>query len=88
MTCYFYILYSPTLDKYYLGHTCDILQERLRRHLSNHKGFTGKTPDWEIVCGEEYPSKVEAYARERQVKSWKTRKEITTSFRNYLLQIL
>ncbi|MGY6522384.1 MAG: GIY-YIG nuclease family protein [Mongoliitalea sp.] len=42
MTCYFYILYSQTLDKYYLGHTCDILEDRLRRHLSNHKGFTGK----------------------------------------------
>jgi len=34
---YFYILYSPTLDNYYLGHTSDI-NGRLRRHNSNHKG--------------------------------------------------
>ncbi|WP_333908728.1 GIY-YIG nuclease family protein [Marinigracilibium pacificum] len=36
-----YILYSRILDKYYVGHTGDLLTERLRKHNSNHKGFTG-----------------------------------------------
>nr|WP_305067255.1 GIY-YIG nuclease family protein [Mangrovivirga halotolerans] len=37
---YCYILYSVKLDKYYVGHTGDELVERLRRHNSNHKGYT------------------------------------------------
>ena len=73
---YFYILYSQQLDKYYIGHTGDILLERLRRHNSNHKGFTGGVSDWQIVYSEEYPTKTEAYARERLVKSWKSRGRI------------
>ena len=63
---YFYILYSDKLDKYYIGHTSD-LQERLRRHNSNHKGFTGKGNDWVVVYTEIYTSKKLAYAREREV---------------------
>ncbi|MCX2745893.1 GIY-YIG nuclease family protein [Mangrovivirga sp. M17] len=40
MKYYCYILYSVKLDKYYVGHTGDELVERLRRHNSNHKGYT------------------------------------------------
>ncbi len=72
---YFYILYSQKIDKYYIGHTAN-LEGRLRRHLSNHKGFTGKTPDWKIVYTENFKTKKEAYLRERQIKSWKNRKLI------------
>ncbi|WP_228376810.1 GIY-YIG nuclease family protein [Chryseobacterium formosense] len=43
--CYCYILYSKSLDKYYIGHSCEDLQERLRKHLSNHTGFTDKAKD-------------------------------------------
>lgn len=64
---YFYILYSSQLDSYYLGHTSD-LDERLRRHNSNHRGFTGKASDWELVYRESYTDKKEAYQRERQIK--------------------
>ncbi len=74
--CYFYILYSQTLDKYYIGHTCDELSERLRRHNTNHRGFTGKVNDWEVVYYEVYPDKHGAYSREREVKSWKSRRMI------------
>ncbi|MCH7399590.1 GIY-YIG nuclease family protein [Belliella sp. DSM 107340] len=68
MACYFYILQSKSKDKYYIGHTCDDLSERLRRHNSNHKGFTGKNANWEIVYYEKFNSKEEAYERERKVK--------------------
>ncbi len=50
---YFYILYSEQLDKYYIGHTAE-LEERSRRHNSNHKGWTGKVNDWEIDYSEEF----------------------------------
>ena len=71
-----YIIYSNYLDAYYIGYTGDQLKERLRRHNSQHKGFTGKTDDWQIVYTEGYSYKKEAYARERQLKSWKSKKRI------------
>jgi putative endonuclease len=71
-TYYFYIIFSVSLDKYYIGHTSD-LSERLRKHNSSHKGFTGKVNDWSYVYTESYQSKNETYQRERQVKSWKNR---------------
>ena len=74
--CYFYILYSAKLNKYYVGHTADDLMERIRKHNSNHKGFTGGIGDWSLMYNEEFHTKNEACARERQVKAWKSRKEI------------
>ena len=76
MTATFYILYSESLDRYYIGHTADNLQERLRKHLSFHNGFTGKAKDWQIVHFEKFDSKPGAFARERQVKAWKSRAKI------------
>ncbi|MFN9116147.1 MAG: GIY-YIG nuclease family protein, partial [Bacteroidota bacterium] len=38
MTYYTYILYSVQRDRYYIGSTGDHLEERLRRHNTNHKG--------------------------------------------------
>jgi len=54
MSYHLYILYSPSLDRYYYGHTENV-EERLRRHDSNHKGFTGKNADWNVVFTEAYP---------------------------------
>ena len=71
-----YILYSQTLDRYYIGHTGEILEERLRKHLSNHKGFTAKTKDWIIVYFENFDEKPSAYQRELQIKSWKSKIKI------------
>jgi len=72
----FYILYSKNLDAYYVGHTTMLVEERLSRHLSNHKGYTAKSKDWIIVYVERFSTKSEAYARERKVKNWKSRKKI------------
>jgi putative endonuclease len=73
----FYILYSQSIDNYYVGATTDEMKERLRRHNSSHKkGFTGRASDWEVVYSEEFPLKEQAFAREREVKSWKSRKRI------------
>ncbi|WP_255897895.1 GIY-YIG nuclease family protein, partial [Paradesertivirga mongoliensis] len=36
-----YIQYSQSLDKYYVGCTSDV-SERLKKHNTNHSGFTGK----------------------------------------------
>ncbi len=73
---YFYILYSQTLDKHYIGHTSESLEERLRKHLSNHDGFTSKAKDWVVAYFEEFETKTSAYKRELEVKKWKSKLRI------------
>ena len=70
---FFYIIYSASLDRFYIGHTGDSLISRLKKHNSKHRGFSGRSMDWEVVYTEPYATKQEAYQRERQVKGWKSR---------------
>ena len=70
-----YILYSDTLGKYYIGSTSD-LDGRLRRHLSNHKGYTGTKTDWQIKWAQIYETKKEALNVEKLIKAWKSRVKI------------
>ena len=53
-----------------------MLSERLRRHNTNHKGFTGKGSDWVLVYNEKFDDYQQAHLRELQLKSWKSRKAI------------
>ena len=71
-----YILYSKNINRYYVGYTSDHLTERLRRHNSNHSGFTGKIGDWEIMYTEDYIIKEDATKREKEIKNWKSRIKI------------
>src|SRR5438552_2387426 len=84
---YTYILYSSIKDKYYVGYTGDELTERIRKHNSNHKGFTGKFGDWKLVYKVVYDSKSDAMNREQQIKKWKSRKNIETIIANTCLFI-
>ena len=72
---YLYILYSKFMDRYYIGHTADP-EGRLRRHNSEHKGYTGKASDWSIVYTEAFPKKEQAHRREMQIKAWKSRRAV------------
>ena len=71
-----YILYSEIKNRFYIGFTSDILAERIRRHNSNHQGFTGKTGDWKLVYSEKFEAKEGAMKREKEIKMWKSRKMI------------
>jgi putative endonuclease len=73
---FLYILFSISKNKYYVGSTGDTLEERIRKHNSNHKGFTGGIGDWELKYSEKYSSKTEALKRENEIKKWKSRKLI------------
>jgi len=75
MTYKVYILYSAEMDRYYVGYASNI-EDRMQKHLSNHNGYTSKAKDWVIVYKENFDTKAEAYKRERQIKSWKSRKKI------------
>ena len=70
-----YILFSKIRDRYYVGTSADI-ESRMRKHNSNHKGFTGYVGDWVLVYSEKFSTKELANKRERQIKAWKSRKLI------------
>ena len=76
-----YILYSSSIDKYYVGYTNDI-----ERRLSEHNRKKGKYTDggipWRLVHHEEYKSKSEAMNREKTIKSQKSRQYILSILNN------
>jgi len=57
-----YILYSSTLDQYYIGHTEDI-KDRLFRHTNSGSKSTKKASDWKVAYTEVFQSKSEAASR-------------------------
>jgi len=52
------------------------LEGRLKKHNTNHSGFTGHTGDWRIVWVQSFTEKSAAAKREKQIKSWKSRRMI------------
>ena len=50
--------------------------DRLRKHNSNHKGFTGSHADWRLVYTENCVDKLAGLNREREIKNWRSRKMI------------
>ena len=71
-----YVLFSKTCNQFYVGFTGDEMSERLRKHNCNHKGFTGKALDWEVIWMEEWEEESKARARELEIKGWKSKKKI------------
>ena len=78
-----YILYSEQLDKFYVGRTSDALDERIRRHLSQHDGFTGRAKDWNLVYSQAFDQKTDAVRREVEIKSWKSKTRIKFLIDNF-----
>ena len=76
-----YILFSETKNRFYIGFTSD-MEQRIMRHNQKSKGYTGNVNDWKIVYTEKYNSKEEAYTREQQIKSWKSRIKIQELINN------
>jgi putative endonuclease len=67
-----YILHSESTDCYYVGYT-----NNLERRISEHNRIKGKFTDkgipWVVVHQEEFPTKKEAMAREKFIKSRKSK---------------
>lgn len=72
---YVYILYSPQLDRYYIGQTYS-LETRLSRHKLGTTRYTKRADDWELYYQESFSTRAEAMAREREIKARKSRKYI------------
>jgi putative endonuclease len=67
---YVYILKSLSDGKYYVGHTNNI-ERRIEDHnRGKNKSVRNRGP-FEIIYKEEFPARLEAIRRERQIKSYK-----------------
>jgi putative endonuclease len=64
-----YILYSKTLNRYYNGSTDTSPEDRLKKHLSDQSGFTGKAKDWIVVYSECHIDKKDSLRRKGEIKS-------------------
>ena len=70
-----YALYSPKLNKIYIGQTSDF-DKRYYDHKKGYSRATSMTDDWEVVYKEECSSRSEAFKREKQLKSSRGREFI------------
>lgn len=70
-----YILYSTSLDKFYIGFTSELIEERLRKHLSNHSGFTGKAKDWSVGYQEKFIQKKMISHAKKKLKAGKAERK-------------
>ena len=77
--CCCYILHSNKLDRYYVGVTCENLEDRIKKHNNRSYGshrYTAVSNDWLLflhIDAEEYS---QAIRLERKIKSMKSRKYI------------
>ena len=67
-----YILYSASVDRFYIGYTSDI-DRRLEEHNSNQSKYTKNKGPWKLMYSETYAEKSEAIKRERFLKAQRNR---------------
>ena len=74
-----YIIESESTGKYYIGSTGD-LDNRIHQHNhpenSKRKTTSKFSGPWNLVYSEKFETRSEAVIRERQIKSWKSRRSI------------
>ncbi len=67
-----YILYSASVDRFYIGYSSDI-DRRLEQHNSNQSEYTKNKGPWQLVYREAYSDKSIAIKRERFLKAQRNR---------------
>ena len=72
---FLYILYSDSLDKYYIGTSHDPLL-RLHYHNVSNKGWTCRGRPWKLVFTKKFATKSDAQKWERNLKRFKKRSVI------------
>jgi putative endonuclease len=76
-----YILYSKSIDSYYVGYTNDI-DRRLSEHNRKKGKFTDRGIPWILVYTENFENKEQAMEKERQIKRKKSRSFIIEMINN------
>jgi len=72
---YTYIIYSSTINKYYVGQ-CQDLFKRLEDHNNSRSTFTKKGKPWTLKWNKQFETRAEAIAEESAIKKKKSRKYI------------
>ena len=70
---YVYILYSPSIDRFYVGESIDP-ESRLKHHNAGHQRYTRRATDWVLVFRLAASSREEAQQIEQSIKKSKSRK--------------
>ena len=70
-----YVLKSLKNNKFYVGYSGDF-KNRLELHNKNVVFVTKNKGPWQLVYSEQFTNEKDAIIRERQIKSWKSRKAI------------
>ena len=72
----FWVYILRCADKsYYTGHT-DNLEQRIAKHEAGEiEGYTSTRSPVRLVFSEEFPTREEALACERQIKGWSRKKK-------------
>lgn len=65
-----YILYSSSLNRYYVGHT-ENLKNRLILHSAGKVRSTKRGVPWVVKYIEKFDNRNDAYRRELQIKKYK-----------------
>ena len=72
---FLYVLQSEKNNRYYIG-SCEDIDARLVRHNAGATPSTKSGRPWKVVYSEEFATRNEAMAREKEVKAKKCRKYI------------
>jgi putative endonuclease len=77
--CFCYILFSPSIDKFYIGSTTHSVESRIAKHNTafypgNH--FTHQTSDWELYLAIPCINSIMAKRIENHIKRMKSKKYI------------
>ncbi|MTB51768.1 GIY-YIG nuclease family protein [Lewinella sp. W8] len=71
-SCFVYVLYSPSKDRFYVGYTRQ-LADRFQRHQTGRSKSTKSGSPWLIVYLERFDNASVAYQRETQIKRRKSK---------------
>ncbi|PKD43290.1 GIY-YIG nuclease family protein [Rhodohalobacter barkolensis] len=75
MSYYVYILYSVSVNRYYVGQMSN-LEDRLKRHNQGRSKYTKPCIPWTLKYKERFESRSEVMKIEERIKSLKSRKEL------------
>jgi putative endonuclease len=70
---YIYILHSPVKDRFYIGSTSNPEGRLIAHNHPRNKGWTKRFQPWIMVYTEAFDSKSKALAREKLLKSYKSK---------------
>jgi len=81
-----YVLYSKSYNKIYIGYTSDLEQRIISHNHLRNMGWTRRFAPWSLVYSEQFDTKSDAMAREKQLKTHQGRDFAREKVKEYLLK--